>query len=535
VADEPWHSEAAAKPWSRNVQGPRWFWSSAGQPVAASMAECLGLEGCRSVFVAFVKGARLKRRIAVLAAVFGAVALLAGVALAGSDFGQFVQGQLRAQSDKLYGVSGPLQQSSSASITAAEAQADPTKLVTVARSLHVRVITSGVAGANLDQSALWPDNVHPAWLITCNEGETTDPGLQRIDLKTGAAETIVTGTVDCDPVRRTPWGTILFGEEAGGGPSGGRMYELIDPLHTTGVSLDRTTGTFSGGTGAANLVARPSLGRLSFEGLATYATGVTYYGDESRPTNGVAGGAYFKFVPATPRDPGAGPVTSLDQSPYATPGAIYGLRVGKRSGNTDYGQGTQLGLGTWVPVPAPADPDLRAQAATLHLTGYYRPEDAEIDFGAAASSRVRFCGNNTGNEPDDQSWGETVCISDGTLATSAANTAVPEVRLLVAGSPALAMPDNIAYQPGRGNWVIHEDAETVTDLQGPHNDDLWDCLEDGQDPDLQSDGCIRIATLNDLTAEWTGGIFDASGRHFYVSVQHNISGAGAILDITGWK
>jgi secreted PhoX family phosphatase len=55
------------------------------------------------------------------------------------------------------------------------------------------------------------------------------------------------------------------------------------------------------------------------------------------------------------------------------------------------------------------------------------------------------------------------------------------------------------------------------------------------DPDLQSDGCIRIATLNDLTAEWTGGIFDADGRHFYVSVQHNISGSGVILDITGWS
>jgi secreted PhoX family phosphatase len=42
--------------------------------------------------------------------------------------------------------------------------------------------------------------------------------------------------------------------------------------------------------------------------------------------------------------------------------------------------------------------------------------------------------------------------------------------------------------------------------------------------------------LNDLTAEWTGGIFDADGRHFYVSVQHNIHlRSGVILDITGWK
>jgi hypothetical protein len=49
------------------------------------------------------------------------------------------------------------------------------------------------------------------------------------------------------------------------------------------------------------------------------------------------------------------------------------------------------------------------------------------------------------------------------------------------------------------------------------------------------DGCVRIATLNDLEAEWTGGIFDASGRHFYVSIQHNVSGTGTILDITGWR
>jgi hypothetical protein len=30
-------------------------------------------------------------------------------------------------------------------------------------------------------------------------------------------------------------------------------------------------------------------------------------------------------------------------------------------------------------------------------------------------------------------------------------------------------------------------------------------------------------------------VFDASGTHFYVSVQHNVSGVGVVLDITGWK
>jgi Alkaline phosphatase PhoX len=472
----------------------------------------------------------MRKRLAVLAAVFSAIALVAGVAAAGIDFGQFVQRQLADQSGKLFGVGGTLQASSTRSITQAQAQADPRDLVTVAESLKVRVVTAGVAPAVLDQSAFWPDANNPKWFITCNEEGVTSPGLVRINIATGQSTTIVTGTTSCDPVRATPWGTILFGEEAGGGPNGGRMYELIDPLNTTGVTLNRATGAFTGGTGASNLAARQALGRLSFEGLAVYGNGVTYFGDENRPTGGVGGGAYFKFIPATLRDPGAGPVTSLDQSPYATPGALFGLRTG----GSDFGQGNELGQGAWVPIPAAPDPDLRAQAAALHLTGYYRPEDAEIDRGAEADGKVSLCGNNTGNE-GEQLWGETVCISDGTLQQAGANTAVPEVRRLVQGSPALAMPDNIAWQPGRGNWIIHEDADTNTALQGPHNNDLWDCLPDGADPDLQSDGCVRIGTLNDLTAEWTGGIFDASGQHFYVSVQHNISGFGTILDITGWK
>jgi hypothetical protein len=42
-------------------------------------------------------------------------------------------------------------------------------------------------------------------------------------------------------------------------------------------------------------------------------------------------------------------------------------------------------------------------------------------------------------------------------------------------------------------------------------------------------GCTRIGTLNDLTAEWTGGVFDKFGAHFYASVQQNISGHGVVL------
>ncbi len=472
-----------------------------------------------------------------VATLAGAAMLIAAVAAsAGVDFGQQIQDQLHARSKDLFGVGKPLEQSSAASIGQSEALANPLHLVTLAGGLKATVVTAGSAPNVLDQSALWPDDTHPQWLVTCNEGGTSDPGLVRINLATGQSETIVTGTASCDPVRRTPWGTIVFAEEAGGGPTGGALYELSDPVNTTGVTLDRATGTFSGGVGTENLAARPALGRLSFEGLAMYPSGLVYYGDENRPATGTAGGAYFKFIPSAPLRGGPRHPSSLDDSPLVS-GSIYGLRLGLRGGATDYGQGTETGFGQWISVCTEEtceNADLRADAATLHLSGYYRPEDSDIDENAAAAGNVRFCGNNTGNEENDQSWGETICITDGTESEALSNSAVPEVQRLVEGSPALAMPDNIGFQPGaRGNLVLHEDADTG--YLTPHNNDLWDCLPDGTDDNLQTDGCERIATLNDLTAEWTGGIFDAAGKHFYVSVQHNISGFGVVIDITGWK
>jgi hypothetical protein len=348
-------------------------------------------------------------------------------------------------------VSGLLASSSTTSLSAAEAAAHPERLATVAKSLKVRVVSHGVAAPNLDQSALWPNDTDPSWLITCNEQEAAEPGVVRINLATGAQEVILTGTLDCDPVRRTPWGSILFGEEAGGGPAGGRLYELIDPLHTTGVSLDRATGTFSGGSGAANLTARPALGRLSFEGLAIYPSGVSYFGEENRPAQGVGGGAYFKFIPARLRDPGAGAITTLADSPYAASGSLYGLRLGLRAGTADYGQGTEYGLGAWVPIPAAADPDLRAAAAALHLTGYYRPEDADIDRAAEAKGLVRFCANNTGNEPEDQLWGEAICISDGTLTQAGSNTACPRSGCSSPAAPPWPCPTT---SPGSPTWQL---------------------------------------------------------------------------------
>jgi hypothetical protein len=369
-----------------------------------------------------------------LLATVGVLGLAIGAAAAPEfDFGLFRDHQLQAHSEQLFGVAGPLEASSMASVDAATAEADPTALATFAHSLRVRVVTAAAnAGANIDQMALWPNDAHPTHLIVCNEEGATQPGVQRVRLADGMVETILTGTVSCDPVRRTAWGTILVGEEAGPTTSpvtpGGWLLELIDPLHTTNVQFNRVTGVPSGAD-AGNVAPRPAPGRLAFEGIALYPNGVMYYGDENRPAQGTSGGAYFKFIPATPWT-GSAPITNLNQSPLVA-GKVYGLRLGKRSGNTDYGQGSNTGLGTWVEVVNANNANLRAAAASLKLTGYYRPEDADIDLRALAQGQVRFCANNTGNEGTDHQWGETICLTDGSLAEATANTATPEVQYFI--------------------------------------------------------------------------------------------------------
>jgi hypothetical protein len=454
------------------------------------------------------------------------VAVGAAAATGAMDFGLKTQKTLSHNSKKLFGVKAPVAASSTTDLNTAQALADPTKLVTLAKGLKANVVAAGSAGGvggDSDQMVLWPQS-HPRYLIAINEEDPADPGLQKIDLRTGQATTIVSGTTSGDPVRSTPWGTILFGEEAG---DTGAMYELIDPLSVEGATIDRVN----------NIISTPKIRRVdalgfnSFEGLAILPNGVTYYGNELSANSGAAGGAYYKFVPAQPWS-GSAPITSLDQSPYAR-GSVFALRVGTSSNN---GQGFQYGTGSWQPLAGASGKALRPLAVTAKATGYYRPEDIDVDARALAAGQVRFCGNNTGRD-SARYWGEAVCITDGTLGASASGGTIPEVNLLVQGSQQLNMPDNIAYQPGRGNWIIHEDGSTGLNLAsgvGPNNE-LWSCLDDKQDDGTLSDGCIRIASLNDFDAEWTGGIFDTTGKHFYVSIQHDSSGFGTILDITGWR
>src|SRR5262249_55273823 len=79
---------------------------------------------------------------------FGAVALVIGIVLIATtamafaknffDFGTYRDDQLAKNADDLFGFKDPVAESSTKSITQAQALADPTKLATLAKGLHAK-------------------------------------------------------------------------------------------------------------------------------------------------------------------------------------------------------------------------------------------------------------------------------------------------------------------------------------------------------------------------------------------------------------
>jgi secreted PhoX family phosphatase len=482
-----------------------------------------------------------------------ALALAARPAAKGpnADFGLFVEQQLFAHSEQLFGFNHPLDESSIGPFDGPSVQA-----LDLAQGLHATLISSAVH-FSADQIAMWPNDENPTHLFVCDE-EGSTPAVQRVDLSkpaTSNATTIVTGLSSCDPVRRTPWGTIIVAEEAG---ATGGLYEILDPLSINApinVS-NRDLGTTSD---ASHLVKRKAVGSLSFESFAIRPDGTMIYGDELAPSGGANGGGLYKFVPAIPFQ-GGGPVTIPNQSPLAS-GSVFGLRVAA-AGSTNWGQGAETGEGLWVAVnlatagvvDADGDVILRTAQVSQRFTGYYRPEDMDIDPIAAEEGVFRACWANTGRmSHSGQSTvensgvhSEIMCLVEqppSTFLPAPATGTIPKVDRFVPGSHEAAMYDNVAFQPHTGNLVILEDGPTSIVLPSgtsqPRGNDMWICLPDGDDADVQTDGCVRFASLRDTSSEPTGFIFLASGEAGFVSLQHRAvdeaAGRGSLLLISGFK
>jgi secreted PhoX family phosphatase len=499
--------------------------------------------------------------------VLGAGALFAGLAAVlppahdpdhgRADFGAFVQSQLAAHSEQLFGFNRPLDESAPGPYDGP----DNLQAIQVAPGLQVSLVSSSVASA-ADQIALWPDDDNPKFLFVCDE-ETSVPAVQRVDLSQPPATnatTIVTGLSSCDPVRRTPWGTIIVAEEAG---ATGGLYELIDPEHiTTAINVsNRALGITSD---PVHLVKRQAVGSLSFESFAIRSDGTMIYGDELAPSGGNAGGAIFKFVPAIPFT-GGGPIALASQSPLVS-GSVYGLRVAAQ-GSSNWGQGAETGKGAWVAVnlggagvvDVNGNIILRTAQTLQRFTGYYRPEDMDVDPIAAENGVFRACWANTGRMSHTDSSlvensgvkAEVMCVVENPPSTAAPNPVtgtIPTVDRFVAGSEERGMFDNVAFQPHTGNLVILEDNSVtsvkslnplVTELRG---NDLWICLPDGDDDDVLTDGCVRFGSVRDTSAEPSGFIFVGSGESAFVSIQHrafndNLGAGnhGALVRISGFK
>lgn len=157
----------------------------------------------------------MKQRSMWMSYVAATIGLTTAVMIAqgpGQDFGRFVERELADRAPELLGIVQPLPASALGPFSG-----DAGSAIDVADNLQVRVVSTAVDPL-ADMIAMWPDDAHPTHLFVCIEGGIN--GVQRVDLSRPAASnatTIVTGTVSCDPIRRTPWGTILFGEEASNG------------------------------------------------------------------------------------------------------------------------------------------------------------------------------------------------------------------------------------------------------------------------------------------------------------------------------
>ena len=490
--------------------------------------------------------------------VAGLLAVPTSPVWAASDFGTSVEDLLRANSMYWFGVQGPLAASAPPTTGAYRKPSQAAgEQVLVADSLTVEYLSRNIAH-NADQFAFWPTDENPTHQIWCIEEFTPSvlknpaglelflpgdkvkkwtPGVQRLDLSTGAVETILRGTAGCDGIRRTPWGTILATEES----DDGAAYEILDPLHVTNHTIvNRALGTVvePSGLPSSNVVKRTALGKFAWEGIAILPSGVLYAGDELRPGEPLSGagngpdgdgGAIFKFIPANPRTVST-PISQLSESPFVV-GNLYAMQVSCTTGQ-QYGQGCEVGNAAWLSVSAA---NTREDAFKGSATGYYRPEDLELDpLYKDPNGAIRICWMDTQNR-GAQMYGELVCATDNAPLTASPTQRTVVVNRLLEGDMDMNQHDNIEFQPLTGNVYVIEDNA---------NGDIFACLPDGTDRDIKSDGCIKILSVKDSTAEPTGFKFTSNGQTAYVSIQHSNDthvpkvddyGTDDIIKITGFK
>jgi secreted PhoX family phosphatase len=299
--------------------------------------------------------------------------------------------------------------------------------------------------------------------------------LSVIDLRTGEAEVMAqdAGWRRLDGLEWTPWGTLLFGEEAG---ANGRLFEIV---------LAKNDPTV-----AAAVIDRPAVGRMSHEGISVDAHGNVYVGDE------LNGGAIFKFEP--------------DNYGDLSSGTLYALKVVDESA----APGVGTGAAEWVAlIPGQngvvTDPavNARAAAAEAGATGYNRPEDYEI-----IGQTLYFAATGTDNVYAVSLIGDPFVTEFVAAGVNVGDT----------DAFGLQNPDNLASD-NAGNLYIVEDNNPA---------DIWVATPD-LNRDGRADSVVLFATLTTPGSEGTGIYFARTQpRAMFVNVQHPADGNDMTIIIT---
>ena len=199
-----------------------------------------------------------------------------------------------------------------------------------------------------------------------------------------------------------------------------------------------------------------------------------------------------------------------------------------------FGQGCEIGHAAWIPVSAVT---ARSDADAGGATGRYRPEDLHQDpayRNLEVPEAVRVCWTDTGNE-EAFNFAEVVCAVESSPLTALADDRTVVVNRFIEGDTEFNSFDNLDFQPHTGNLYVIEDQP---------NGDIFACLRDGKDRDLKSDGCVKLLSVKDSSAEPTGFIFAPDGKTAYLSIQHSDDtnmtlrddyGTDDVLKITGFK
>jgi hypothetical protein len=442
---------------------------------------------------------------------YAAVTTHAEVNFLARDFGSNVDSLLKALAPLLFGFTSIGKSEPETTGAYRLPNQGPREQVRLGPGLSVQYLTRRAADST-DMMAFFPRQ-HPTHLITCVESDLEqigpgklNPSVQRIDLASGAVETVLRGMDACDGIRATEWGTILATEET----DDGGAYEILTPLLVSNQSvIDRSSGQTSDPAHIAKRIALPT---IAWEGIAVLPSGVVIAGDELRPGTDAPdfdGGAIFKFIPSVPFS-GSGAIATLDQSPLAA-GNVYALQVSCQPDFQQYGQGCEVGHAAWIPVSAT---NARHDANAGGATGYYRPEDLHQDpmyRNRDVPEAIRVCWTNTGND-GAFNYAEVLCAVESSPLTAVADDRSVVVNRFIEGDAEFNSFDNLDFQPHSGNLYVIEDHP---------NGDIFACLRDGKDRDLKSDGCAKLLSVKDSSAEPTGFIFAPDGRTAYLSIQHS--------------